>query len=62
MTYGQDDGLPFGMRPGVNDNLMQPSFRDGPHAEPRKRAWPFAFIAVLAILAIALLIGYSVLS
>ncbi|WP_418608190.1 CpaF family protein [Georgenia sp. SUBG003] len=34
MTDGGNDRFPFGMRPGVNDNWMQPSFRDAPRQSP----------------------------
>jgi len=56
------DELPLGMRPGINHNLVAPSFRDEPREDARKRLWPLAASAVAALVVIAVLVGYSVLS
>jgi hypothetical protein len=60
MADGGNDRLPFGMRPGVNDNWMQPSFRDGPRQSPRP-LWPILVSIVVALVVIAALIASSVL-
>jgi hypothetical protein len=59
MTGGGDDQLPFGMRPGVNHNISQPSFRDAPRQSPR-RLWPILVSIAVAILTAATLIALSV--
>ncbi|RPF27275.1 hypothetical protein EDD32_1746 [Georgenia muralis] len=60
MGTGNDDGLPFGMRSGINQNVMQPSFRDGPQRKPR-RLWPIAVSILIALATIAALITWNVL-
>jgi hypothetical protein len=61
MRTGGHDQLPFGIRPGTNENFMQPSFRDGPLRTPR-RLWPIFLSVVVTLLTIAVLIAFSVLS
>lgn len=56
MTNGPGDDLPLGMRPGMNQNLLQPSFRDGARQEPRRRLWPMLVTAALAVLVAAVLV------
>jgi hypothetical protein len=59
MSTGGDDRLPFGMRAGVNQNPLQPSFRDGPRQAPR-RLWSIGLTVAVALLCVAVLIGYGV--
>lgn len=61
MDVRGDDQLPFGLRSGINQNLVQPSFRDGPSSAPR-RLRPILVSIALALLAVGGLVAYGVLT
>lgn len=61
MINGDNINFHLGILPGVNHNLMQPSFRYGPRRTPR-RLWPIFLSVVVTLLAIAALITFSILS
>jgi hypothetical protein len=55
------DQFPFGLRSGINQNLMQPSFRDGPSSTPR-RLRPILVSVAVGLLAVVGLVAYGVLT
>ncbi|PFG38038.1 hypothetical protein ATJ97_0506 [Georgenia soli] len=61
MDVHGDDQLPFGLRPGINHNPMQPSFRDGTSSTPR-RLRPILMSILVGLVAIVGLVAYGVLA